>query len=308
MPQRILRLVMMLHLAFTASAAVWYVDKDNTSGTEDGTSWTTAFTTIQPAIDAAYDNGGGEVWAAEGVYDERRESVRDVAPGDDLENWVDTGSLLMREGVHLFGGFQAVEVNRDARDWATYTTVIDGSTSRSGEAAYNVIIGADDAALDGFTVRGGSGNPPIGPTYATARSGAGLLNSGTSPTVLNCVFADNSAYAGAAVACSGAASVVADCRFTGNTATYGGAVSLADNSDFYRCRFDNNVAEIAGGAIHLGTSSFATITDCTFEANQGTVSIPRQSRGLYRVSRSKRLRWALARSRVGATLIGWLSA
>ena len=40
-------------------AAVWYVDIDNTSGKEDGTSWATAFTAIQPAIDAASADGGG---------------------------------------------------------------------------------------------------------------------------------------------------------------------------------------------------------------------------------------------------------
>ena len=38
-----------------ALAAVWYVDKDNTSGTEDGTTWATAFTTFQPAIEAEMD-------------------------------------------------------------------------------------------------------------------------------------------------------------------------------------------------------------------------------------------------------------
>jgi len=43
-----------------ASAAVWYVDKDNTSGVEDGTSRATAFTTLQAAIDAMYGDGESE--------------------------------------------------------------------------------------------------------------------------------------------------------------------------------------------------------------------------------------------------------
>ena len=41
-----------------AFGAVWYVDKDNTSGVEDGTAGATAFTTIQPAIDAAFNCSG----------------------------------------------------------------------------------------------------------------------------------------------------------------------------------------------------------------------------------------------------------
>ncbi len=44
--------------------AVWYVDKDNVSSVEDGTTWATAYTTIQPAIDVAFTDGGGEVWVA----------------------------------------------------------------------------------------------------------------------------------------------------------------------------------------------------------------------------------------------------
>ena len=50
--------------ALNAHAAVWYVDIDNSSGTEDGTSWATAFPTIQPALDAAGTAGGGDVWVA----------------------------------------------------------------------------------------------------------------------------------------------------------------------------------------------------------------------------------------------------
>ncbi len=46
------------YFTVAASAAVWCVDKDNT-GAEDGTAWGTAYTTIQPAIDAAYNDGGG---------------------------------------------------------------------------------------------------------------------------------------------------------------------------------------------------------------------------------------------------------
>ena len=39
----ILRILISL-AAFNAFSEVWYVDIDNTSGTEDGTSWATAFT------------------------------------------------------------------------------------------------------------------------------------------------------------------------------------------------------------------------------------------------------------------------
>ena len=47
-----------------AAAAVWYVDIDNTSGTEDGASWQTAFTSIQSAVNAAYNDARREVWGS----------------------------------------------------------------------------------------------------------------------------------------------------------------------------------------------------------------------------------------------------
>ena len=47
-------LILGLLFSFAANGGVWYVDKDNASGVEDGTSWAAAFTGIQPAIDAAY--------------------------------------------------------------------------------------------------------------------------------------------------------------------------------------------------------------------------------------------------------------
>jgi hypothetical protein len=115
----------MLFVFQSASAAVWYVDKDNTSGTEDGTSWATAYPTIQPAIDAASADGGGEVWVAEGAYDETR-----VSPFH--EPVVDTGSLVLKSGVDLYGGFiglgaEGNETAREERDWESNLTTIDGS-------------------------------------------------------------------------------------------------------------------------------------------------------------------------------------
>lgn len=109
-------------VSHAASAATWYVDKDNT-GTEDGTSWVTAFKTIQPAIDAAFVDGGGDVWVAEGNYGEPRTSVMHDPP-------VDTGSVVMKEGVHLYGGFVGNETSLDQRDWENQVTVLDGSSVR----------------------------------------------------------------------------------------------------------------------------------------------------------------------------------
>ena len=138
---------------------VFFVDVENASGVENGRSWETAFSTIQPAIDAAGRVGGGEVWVAEGTYGERRS--------------LPLGSLTLKPGVSLYGGFSGTETEREARDPLARETVIDGSASRDGEPAVHVVQTVDGTLLDGFTIQGGGGlssNPSVG-----GRSGAGVL-------------------------------------------------------------------------------------------------------------------------------------
>lgn len=60
----------LLMLCSPVCAAVFFVDASAT-GPENGTSWQSAFRSIQPAVDAAHDAGGGEVWVAGGVYSQR---------------------------------------------------------------------------------------------------------------------------------------------------------------------------------------------------------------------------------------------
>ena len=92
-------------------ADVWYVDKDNASGIEEGTSWSTAFTTIQTAVDAASAAGGGEVWVAEGTYPE---------------------SITLSSNVRLYGGFDGTEASLSARDPVGNVTTIDASAGDAG--------------------------------------------------------------------------------------------------------------------------------------------------------------------------------
>ena len=146
------------HCAF---ASVWYVNKASTSTTENGHSWGTAFKTIQPAIDAASNAGGGEVWVAKGVYDEARQCS--YYPGG-----VNSGALLIRSATATYGGFSGVETQLGQRDWTGNLTVIDGSKSRADVNAYHVVETSANALLDGFTIRGGYAN---GEAFSTTLGG-----------------------------------------------------------------------------------------------------------------------------------------
>ena len=69
----------------------------------DGNTWTTAYTHIQTAIDAAVS--GDVIWVKEGVY-----YADPLAPGlvEDVDRTV---SITMKSGVKLYGGFTADEVD-----------------------------------------------------------------------------------------------------------------------------------------------------------------------------------------------------
>ncbi len=257
-------IVITLSFSLTANAATWYVDIDNTSATQDGTSWQTAFTTIQPAIDAAYNDAGGDVWVAQGIYDEQRTSY--PHDGDDANT--NTGSVMMREEVHIYGGFAGDEIYLEDRDWEANETIIDGSTARNGEPAYHVVVGANNSTLDGLTVTGGNAD---GDGWATTGSGGGMYNyDNSSPTVSNCTFTGNSAeYGGGMYNYDNSSPTVSNCTFSNNSALdEGGGMYNRDSSPTVtNCTFSGNSALDEGGGMYNSGSSPTTVSNCTFTGN-----------------------------------------
>jgi len=148
-------LLLMLGVCGNSGAAVWYVDVDCASETQDGMTWATAFNTIQAGVDAASTND--EVWVAEGIY---------TAIGNTV--------VVMKTGVDIYGGFAGTENLRGERNWTTYQTIIDGEDTRRG------VTGADNATLDGFTI-----------TRGYAYNGSAMYNFFALPMVTNCVFSNN---------------------------------------------------------------------------------------------------------------------
>ncbi len=251
---------------------IWYVDKNNSSGVEDGMSWETAFTSIQAGIDAAYDHVLAtsdalpadvyfdDVWVAEGVYGEERTSY--------LEGYaVNTGSIMMQPGVHLYGGFTGVESAQEERDWETHVTSLDGSIARNGEAAYHVILGADDAVLDGFTITGGNAD---GARREDPERGGGMYNKEASPTVTRCLFYENSAsWGGGGIYNHNSSPTLVECVFQRNTTEQsgGGMANEALSSPVVTaCQFEENTARRYGGGIY-NDQSFPEITSCDFVRN-----------------------------------------
>ena len=253
-------LVMLWHLPLTiAHGATWYVDQDAVEG-GDGMSWASAYREIQPAIDAAHADGGGEVWVAEGVYNEERP-----------ENG---GSLAMREGVHLYGGFAGLELLRNERDLALQVTTITGTRSWGDTEKGLIVLVASRSTLDGFHVE-------------SQRAGRLSLDHLTLSTVRNCSFLGGQGYASMINVSGGSYISIEDCHFIDNPYwsihsvgvlnlvvsrcefTNGGFPTYVDSEALFEdCTFSNSTQ---GAVLLYGAEGTTTFRGCIFKENRGKV-------------------------------------
>ena len=104
--------------------------KPTGSDSNSGASWPLAKQTIQAALAAAVS--GDDIWVAAGTY---------------------TGSVALKTGVGLYGGFAGSEESASERDWRANVTTLDG------QQATNVVVipaMAEFCSLDGFAVANGA--------------------------------------------------------------------------------------------------------------------------------------------------------
>jgi hypothetical protein len=250
-------LLLLLACIAPARAQVWHVDVDAAAEEADGLAWESAFQTMQPAVDAAFEAGGGQVWVAEGSYSEQRNNR--------------TGSFELRPEVEVYGGFAGDETTLEQRDFVNRTTVIDGSAARGELPAIHVVLGADKARLDGFIIFGGSAQEGGG----TDSGGGGMLNLNASPHVANCGFLYNEGFLGGAVLNAGSSPTFFNCNFRENaapgfTGTGGAIASVQASPTFEKCWITMNTAAI-GGAVHDSAGSSSSFLECAFESNTSRI-------------------------------------
>jgi hypothetical protein len=167
-----------------------FVDWNSPGPAHDGTSWDSAYLTIQAGINAA--TADDEVWVADGTYNE---------------------DLTVKAGVAVYGGFLGAELggyegSLAERDFVNHVTTIQGTHTKS---VVTMPSGADATTrLDGFTITDGS-----------ATSGGGVVCTNSSPTIANCIFTANQATNGSGVYANDSSSpTLVDNTFTGNTTGY----------------------------------------------------------------------------------------
>jgi predicted outer membrane repeat protein len=234
-----------------------YVDKDATSGENNGSSWANAFIDLQDAFDAA--ESGGEIWVADGTY----------KPGSEQSS-----TFQLINGVALYGGFSGVETSRNQRNWQEHETILSGDIGAIDDAndnCYHVVTGSGtniSAKIDGFTITAGGDADYVGEEEA---KGGGMYNVPGSPTVINCTFNDNYVRnaGGGMYNCYYSSPTVTNCTFTNNTSLSGGGMCNFNHSSptITNCAFIGNKAESGGGMCNSYDGT-VVVTNCTFSGNE----------------------------------------
>jgi len=227
-----------------------YVDEESTCSSNCGSSWATAYSNLQIAIDDGHD--GTEVWVKEGSYD----------------------PIELTYDVIIYGGFAGAETKASQSDPTTNQTYIVGD----GEAEHVVTSAGNDypTTLRGFHIKDGDADG----TGNDGRGG-GMLLENSNATIVQCVFHDNDASLdGGAVAnvkdgggAAGSPRFI-NCTFHNNkdattAIEKGGAVYVEDGApSFANCLFYENWAE-DGGAVYVADGS-PVLYNCTVADNLAT--------------------------------------
>jgi autotransporter family porin len=252
--------------AVPTSERVIYVNgANNTPG--NGQSWKSAHVSLSDALkDAAQD--GAQIWVVSGTY---KPSMDDR-----------TISFLLSPGVRLYGGFAGKETAFEQRDFERNRTILSGDIGRPdnpSDNSYHVLIGANGAVVDGFTITGGYADG-----IAYDGHGGGMINYqrkpqgppmgpriGFSPEIRNCNFTGNYAKAGGAVYNydRGKPRFI-NCVFDNNNANYGGAVldRVGVLAEYQNCVFRSNRSRWGGGALSLDYGSRPKLIDSQFINNR----------------------------------------
>ncbi|MEW6439564.1 MAG: choice-of-anchor Q domain-containing protein [bacterium] len=240
-------LMTMLVLPSLTLAAVWYVDAAAPGG--GGTSWASAFKTIQQAVDAA--GSGDEIWVKRGTY-------------------LLGATVTVGKAISLYGGFNGSETSLEQRNWTLNVTRVDGNN-----AVRCFLVTSGNVTVDGFTITRGR-------TTGVDRGGGLCMNvTGTAGvSVANCIFLDNRSVddSGGGMYVQRGHADLSDCTFRGNTSdNRGGAVYVYytesvsfGTADITHCDFDQNSSG-SGGALFFkgGTGSGPnSVVGCSFTANR----------------------------------------
>ncbi len=265
-----------------------YVSQDATG---DGSSWDNAAGNIQASINAF---GVNEVWVENGEY----------YPNQliDLESTNPRmKSIIMKDGVDVYGGFVGTETSIDDRvlDIDNMQTELTSFYGIDSEKSYHIVVFdtvgmTTETILDGFKITKGNADDMVS---AAHHFGGGIVAS-SNAIITNCDISENKAEIGAGVVFY-AGGLVENCKITNNNASlqggglailYNGAVKNSDVSSnsadsrgagiyaegiaalVENCLIVDNVSDSYGGGVYFRDVPAAFVTGCYVNSNSAATS------------------------------------
>lgn len=263
----------------SSASHIIYVNANSSGSVHDGSSWATAYTSLQDALaNAASTQTRDQIWVAQGTY----------VPGA-----VANTTFNIPSGVAVYGGFLGNETLLSQRNIALHPTILSGEigTASLNDNIHNIVtVNGAIAILDGLTIArgfdptaGGSAIRDLNSTLSlrnmslSGNSAGGffgastLLASGGNLSIDNSVIANNSGAKDiwALYVTNTTNSTITNSTFSGNR----GAVAdlLNTNISFLNDSFLNNVmgstAYNGGPAIYARGDNGLTIRNSIFNGN-----------------------------------------
>ncbi|WP_298112823.1 right-handed parallel beta-helix repeat-containing protein [uncultured Bacteroides sp.] len=243
----------------TDDALTVYMDVECTEPGHTGYSWATAYRSLNDAI--SYLAGLDAT-----TVGNRRLIVR-VLEGDLWPRYAFTNNdpktatisvpvTQSGKAIEIYGGYYRDNINKTVlRDPLNHRSIINGNTEAKDikEGLYHCITVQQKAqlVLDGFHVING-----YAAGEATRQYGAGLLaHAGSTVTVRNCIFENNTAQEGAAIDAREATLTLQNCVVNNNTNTDAGKPVV--NAQTLTMNHVTVVNNVGAAPADMGTSSFS---------------------------------------------------
>ncbi|MEE9438112.1 MAG: choice-of-anchor Q domain-containing protein [Saprospiraceae bacterium] len=269
-----------------------FVDSSQTSASQLGTSWATAYTNLDNAIATAHAcDIVSEIWMAKGTYLPATDKTGNASPGEPRDK-----TFYISKELKIYGGFAGGETTLAQRDVLNNKTILSGdlnnddvagiptaqlrSHSSRADNAFNVVhidatadntIISNSCEIDGLYIQDGNGANGAG-IFNEAEKSFPSTGNESSPIIRNCHFQRNaSASDGGAIYNRGIGAnvltVIDYCSFDKNSGRDGGAISNYAKSDgdasvtITNCTFYNNESTSDGGAIRNVGEDFSIFSN-----------------------------------------------
>lgn len=243
------------------AGGILYVNR-NATGNNSGISWLNAMTSLKSAL-ASTCPGITQIWVVKGTYKPTTNTSRDSA-------------FTMRNNLAIYGGFTGTETSLNQRNIRINATILSGDigvANSNADNSYNVVRNLynglnSTAILDGVIVTGGNGNGSGFGSY-----GAGIVNVNSTPSFFNCsITGNNAAIYGGGMYNNGTSPLVVNTIFAGNTAQYGGGLyNESAATKLINCSFSGNLAFAEGGAISTYGAVVPEITNSILWGNSSGI-------------------------------------